>query len=125
MRRKLLQRGHAEQAVEAVLDVIAGQGLQSDDRFSETYLNERMRKGFGPLRIRAELRERGIEESLIALYLDSIDETDWMERLASVHNKKFGMAPAQGRSELARRGRFLEYRGFSSSQVSRFLRFDS
>ncbi len=109
--------------VATVLASLAGQGLQSDERFTASYVDERIRKGFGPMRIRAELCERGVDASLIERYLDR-DEARWQELLARVHTKKYGAAPAQGRSELARRGRFLEYRGFTSGQVSRFLHIE-
>lgn len=123
LQRKLMQRGHAEAAIEPVLEALAGQGLQSDARFTEYYVEERMRKGYGPLRIQAELRERGIGEALIERHLER-DESDWRELLARVHNKKFGAKPLRDRAELAKRARFLEYRGFSSSQVSRFLHLE-
>jgi regulatory protein len=108
--------------VQQVLDDLAEQGLLSERRYVESYVDERIRKGFGPLRIEAELRERGVDEGLIRRHLDREEET-WLELLAGVHDRKFGSGPAQGRPDLARRARFLEYRGFTSAQVSRFLRF--
>jgi regulatory protein len=109
--------------VERVLAGLEEQGLLSDARFVEGYVEERLRKGFGPLRIRAELQERGIEAGRIAHGLE-LDEEIWMDVLSRAHNKKFGEAPPSGHAELARRARFLEYRGFTAAQVSRFLRFD-
>lgn len=106
-----------------VLDRLAEQGLLSDDRFVESYVGERMRKGFGPLRIEAELRERGVDGELIRRHLE-IDDESWRDLLKNVHDRKFGPGAVNGRSEIARRARFLEYRGFTSAQVSRFLRFD-
>jgi len=106
--------------------VLAGleqQGLLSDARFVEGYVEERLRKGFGPLRIRAELKERGIEAGRIDLALE-LGEELWMETLTRAHDKKFGKESPNGRAELARRARFLEYRGFTAAQVGRFLRFD-
>jgi len=109
--------------MESVLDSLAEQGLQSDERYVESYVDQRMRKGFGPRRIEAELRERGVDDHLIHRHLD-IDDEIWRELMRDVHDRKFGPAAADGRSELGRRARFLEYRGFTSAQVSRFLRFD-
>ena len=123
LRRKLLQRGFAADAVESALSGLVERNLLSDARFVESYMDERMRKGFGPLRIGAELRERGVDERLIAGHLDR-DEEIWMDVLAAAHDKKFGTDPASGRAALARRARFLEYRGFTIAQVSRFLQFD-
>ncbi len=121
--RKLASRGFDDDLLARVLDELARQGLQSDERYVESYVNERIRKGFGPLRIEAELRERGVDEDLIRRYLD-IDDRTWRELMSAAHDRKFGPGPAEGRSDIARRARFLEYRGFTSAQVSRFLRFD-
>ena len=39
-------------------------GLLSDERFAESYFQSRKNKGFGPLRIKNELSQRGIKESI-------------------------------------------------------------
>jgi regulatory protein len=113
-------RGFAEETVDPVLSRLAEQGLVSDARYVAGYVAERMGKGFGPLRIRAELRERGVEDALIGRHLDQKEET-WMTLLRRIHDKKFGRGAPLDRTDLARRARFLEYRGFTASQVSRFL----
>lgn len=123
LRIKLLKRGFEAESVERVLAGLADRNLLSEARFVEDYVDARMRKGFGPLRIHAELRERGVDDRLIGSQLDR-DEEIWMALLNEVYNKKFGEHPASGRAELARRARFLEYRGFTAEQVSRFLRED-
>ncbi len=123
LRRKLQARGCGSDGIERVLAGLQERGLLSDSRFVEGYVEERLRKGFGPLRIRAELQERGIEAERIAQSLE-LDDEAWMDVLSHAHDKKFGEAPPSGRAELARRARFLEYRGFTAAQVSRFLRFD-
>ncbi len=123
LRRKLQARGCRSDGIERVLAGLQEQGLLSDSRFVESYVEERLRKGFGPSRIRAELQKRGIEVKRIARSLELDDEV-WMDVLSHAHDKKFGEAPPSSRAELARRARFLEYRGFTAAQVSRFLRFD-
>ena len=60
---------------------------------------------------------------LIAPLLDR-DAEDWAERLGQVVDKKFGPEPATDPKELARRARFLEYRGFPPDLVRRYLRGD-
>ncbi len=103
-----------------MLDELAQRGLQSDDRFTELYTEGRVRKGNGPIRIRAELRERGISDSLIVEYLDNYAE-EWPEVLRRVHDGKYGLELPIDRKEMARRARFLEYRGFPSDLLGEFL----
>jgi regulatory protein len=118
--RKLGQRGHDAQIVASVLDGLGERGLQSDDRFTEQYVALRRRKGYGPLRIRAELQERGVDPALLEDWLDPRDPA-WRQRLREVAQQKFGDQAAVDRKELARRARFLEYRGFPQDQIRRLL----
>lgn len=117
---KLTARGYAHEQIEPVLEALAHQGLQSDVRFAEGYIEGRVRKGSGPLRIRAELRERGIEENLIGVCLEPY-AGQWREEMRRVHDSKYGAAPAKDRKELARRARFLEYRGFPGELIGELL----
>jgi regulatory protein len=117
---KLTSRGYPREQVEAILDNLAQRGLQSDTRFAEGYLEGRVRKGYGPLRIRAELHERGIDESRIERALEPYAE-QWWEQLRRVHTQKYGAEPPKDRKELARRARFLEYRGFPAGLIGELL----
>lgn len=118
--RKLSDRGHAVEVVGAVLDDLAERGLQSDARYAEQYVASRTRKGYGPNRIRAELAERGLSDALIEAWLDPGDPV-WRDHLRSVANAKFGAGRPVDRKEMARRARFLEYRGFAPDHIRRLL----
>lgn len=120
LQRKLERRVSEEAVVQQVLADLERQGLISDQRFAETYVDQRCRKGFGPLRIRAELIERGVDSALVADCLD-IDESVWRELLAEVAHRKFGPDPVSDRRDIARQGRFLEQRGFPVSLIRRYL----
>lgn len=118
--RKLADRGHDSSLVRQVLDDLAQRGLQSDERYTEQYLAMRTRKGYGPLRIRAELAEKGISETMIQDWLDPRDPA-WRESMHEVARAKFGPQPPEDRKEMARRARFLEYRGFYPDHIRRLL----
>ena len=107
--------------VDEVLEGLIQQRLLSDDRFTEQYLLSRQRRGFGPVRIRVELRERGVDGGLIDSHLDDQHEC-WQECLQQAHDKKFGRASPADIKEKARRSRFLEYRGFTGEQIRHFFR---
>ena len=120
---KLRDKGHDAAAIVRVLDELTGSGLVSNQRTAEAYVTARARKGYGPLRLRLELRERGVEDELIAPLLDR-DPGYWLDMLVRVAEKKFGCAPPADSKELARRAHFLEYRGFPPELVHRYLRGD-
>ena len=116
--RKLVS--HSVEDVKQVLDDLAEQGLQSDERFAEQYVRMRRNKGYGPLRIRAELKEKGIASLLIDTWLDAGEE-DWPARMIAVAEKKYGQDLPREQSELARRARFLSHRGFPSHLIREYL----
>jgi regulatory protein len=121
--RKLAARGHAAADVAPVLDGLAERGLLSEARLAEAYVAERLRKGYGPLRVREELRRKGLDDDLIEPHLDR-PAGEWLERLAVAAEKRFGTAPIEDRKELARRARFLEQRGFPAALIARYLHGD-
>ncbi|HVL00870.1 MAG TPA: regulatory protein RecX, partial [Dongiaceae bacterium] len=51
---------HAEEDLTAVLTQLVDAGLQSDRRFADVWVRHRSQQGFGPIRIRGELRQKGI-----------------------------------------------------------------
>ncbi|MGB4333783.1 MAG: regulatory protein RecX [Chromatiaceae bacterium] len=121
LERKLLARGYEAAVLAGVLDALTETGLLSDERMAEAYVAGRLRKGFGPLRLRQELRERGLDDDLIGPCLDR-STSDWLELMTRVAARKFGPGRVTDRKELARRARFLEYRGFPPDLVGRYLR---
>ncbi len=101
------------------LNRLATERLQDDGRFAESYINHRAGRGYGPLKIRAELRMRGVDEAVTNRSFEMLD-IDWDERAEGVWRKKFSDAP-KNFSDYAKQARFLQYRGFSSDQVARIL----
>lgn len=120
LKRKLQQKGFAAVAIEAALLQFSAKHLQSDDRFIEAYIHARRQRGYGPVRIGHELRERGITAAAINQYLKGSDPL-WLQRARYAREKKFGAALPTGFSERIRQQRFLEYRGFTPEQVNRIF----
>ncbi|MEX2354032.1 MAG: regulatory protein RecX [Gammaproteobacteria bacterium] len=116
--RKLGARGHASDVVNKVITQLAHEGLQSDQRFTETYLHSRIQKGYGPMRLRQELQERGVDAGLISVCMESLD-VDWTDILHSVREKKFGKSMPASFRDKSKEARFLQYRGFSTDQIRR------
>ena len=103
-----------------MLDQLQQAGLQSDQRYTESFIESRVNKGQGPVRIRRELKERGIDSELIDPYLE-VYAGEWRELLRQVHDAKFGQGQVSESKELAKRARFLEYRGFPGELIRSFL----
>lgn len=118
--RRKLARHHDEGQIGPVLDELERRRLLSDARFAENYVSQRSRRGYGPLRLRAELTDKGVDHALAARYIDD-GAVDWSVLLLEVAMRKFGDDPATDRQALARRGRFLQQRGFPFSLVGQYL----
>ncbi|MCQ4257614.1 recombination regulator RecX [Stutzerimonas stutzeri] len=118
--RKLRLRGAPAELIEPALDRLAEEGLLSDARYLESYVRMRANAGYGPLRIREELSQRGLSREAIEQALRD-SGFDWNVQLYDVWQRKFGELPGDQR-ERARQGRFLSYRGYSLEMVGRLLR---
>jgi regulatory protein len=120
---KLLTKGCTKEVAELALDGLEQDQLLSEDRFIESLVQTRRNQGHGPVRIRRDLRERGIADSSIDPWLDERAE-DWLEILAKVRRQKFGDELPGDFSERARQARFLQSRGFTAEQIRRVLNDD-
>ena len=120
LKKKLLAKGFEPGQVIEVLQGLETQNLLSDKRFTEQYLLFRTQKGFGPLRITQELREKGVDENLLENVIDEISP-DWSSIMQKALEKKFGQTPALNFNDQAKRARFLEYRGFPASLIRKTI----
>lgn len=120
LQQKLASRGFDAVLVDEVIGQLTNENLQSDDRYTETYVNERRNKGFGPLRIRQVLRSRGIDDPLIDQYLDPND-SEWTRLAAEVQQQRFGVIESGDQRTYAKAVRFLQQRGFTGEQIRRAL----
>ena len=116
LRTKLRRRGVDGDDIDPVLDGLDAEGLQSDARYAESLAHSHARKGKGPLRIRAELRQHGVDDAVIASALAALSST-WVESAQAARRKRFGEALPDSRAERARQARFLEQRGFTAEHI--------
>ena len=113
--RKLIQRGCDPAIAEKVVCDLADQNLVSDQRFTEMYMRTRMRALFGPLKIRGELRSRGISDYQIAKAMPEGQEV-WFDNAAHWAEKRcHGELDYAGRAKMYRG---LSNRGFTHEQAN-------
>ena len=91
-------------------------GLLSDERFAESYFQSRKNRGYGPLRIRNELKQRGIGDQL---FFSLSNEVNWYKYALEALRKKInGDLPTETKDVLKLK-RFLNYRGFDFQDIDR------
>jgi regulatory protein len=93
-------------------------GWLSDARYTEQMVHARQAK-FGVARVANELREKGIDDSLVAEAVAKLQVNE-VERAGEIWRKKFKAAPAT-REEWAKQARFLQSRGFTFDVIKNIL----
>ena len=89
-------------------------GLLSDERFAESYLQSRKIRGYGPVRIRNELKQRGINDQI---FYSLSSEVEWSEiALEALKKKVRGVMPSETK-DILKLKRFLNYRGFDFQDI--------
>lgn len=120
LERKLLRR-YPRHLLKDVIERLADEGLQSDERYAESYVRQRAGRGYGPARIQRELQERGVDDGLVESTL-AVSGFDWQDIAQRALNKKFGTLPVTlPLAEKARILRFFAYRGFSREHLPEAL----
>lgn len=124
LERKLaphLPEGVDEPAAELarVLDELVAKGFISEARVAESLIHRRAGR-LGTSRVLQELRDKGLDEDLLADAASRLRATEF-ERAREVWRKKFGV-PAEDAAGRAKQMRFLAARGFEAEVVRRVLR---
>ncbi|HEX5091719.1 MAG TPA: recombination regulator RecX [Burkholderiales bacterium] len=117
--RKLAPRAESREALEQLLDALTAKKQLSDERYAEARVYRLARK-YGAARIRAELRAKGVEESVA----ERASRGSELERARGILARKYRM-PVASPLERARRMRFLQSRGFSHDTIRALLSSDA
>ena len=120
LKQKLFERFPDSAEIEQVLDALTKDGLQSDARFADSFFRLRVNAGYGPNYIRTELRQRGIDEALVAEVF-SEQGVDWLEAARQVFDKKFSGVDLSDQKARAKCMRFMQYKGFTFDQIKDLL----
>ena len=113
---KLEAAGYDAELSFAEVSRLTEEGLQSDTRFAESFVQSRISQGKGPVRIRQELKERGVGTQAVNDAFEEADP-DWYRLASEVRLRKFGTDLPHDFKEKARQMRFLQYRGFESAHI--------
>jgi len=121
LRQKLKSRDYDVEAIDAVLQGLKQNKLLSDTRFAEAYVNHRFNAGVGPVKIRYELRQKGITEVLADEFLEPLSDR-WDQLMEQQRIRKYGETIPADYADRMKQARFLQNRGFSPESVMRLFR---
>jgi regulatory protein len=103
--------GFTGEAVQAALAELSERRYVDDERYARAFVAARTERGQGPLRIRRDLIELGLDTALADAALQGQADTQggWSRLAREVRIRRFGLT--------ARQARFLQYRGFSNDDI--------
>ena len=116
--RKLKAKDFSDNEIEELLETLIQDGLQSDERYAESYVNMRRSRGYGPLKIKQELKQRGVSSELVDDFVEFNDEI-WLDTAYQAYEKKFAAKASESANERAKRMRFLQSRGFTGDIIQK------
>ena len=119
--KKLSDKGYVRNVVEKAVFQLTEDGLQSDERFAESFVQSRINQGKGPVRIRLDLGQRGVSDSEIEYAIEAA-AADWHELAREVRQRKFGFGQPSDFQGKAKQMRFLQYRGFEQDHIQAAFR---
>lgn len=122
---KIARTAASRQAAQAAADRMEELGLVNDRDYAARYARELfVRKRYGPMRVKQELKRKGIEQGLIEELLAQYDDEDAaLENMRALLQKKY---PAWAREERERRRAFaaLQRLGYPYGEIRRAMEMD-
>ncbi|MDF1758247.1 MAG: recombination regulator RecX [Legionellaceae bacterium] len=114
---KLTNKGFDESDILSAVEKLKKLDLQSDQRFVDMICRARIRQGYGPERIRNELKQKSVDSDLIEEKLET-ERSNWVSYAVEVWQKKYKQQIEYSHSEVQKQKRFLLYRGFSMDTIA-------
>lgn len=116
LKTKLRQDGYEGEETSAAIERLGEQHYQDDDRFAEVLVRSRAAQGYGPVRLRVELKSHGVTDARIRELLDTA-EVDWAASAAEQLRRRYGSKAPPDQAERVKRAQFLLRRGFPAATV--------
>lgn len=117
---KLTRKEYQPDSIEIVVAECLKDNYLNDKRFAEIYWRSRARKGFGPNKIRLELKMRGIGSSMSELTSQQ-EDLDFYQVIENIYLKKFKGTKITDFKDKAKRQNYLYQRGFDSDLIRSIL----
>ncbi|TNH99039.1 regulatory protein RecX [Aeromonas sobria] len=113
---RLRQQGFKEEVIAAVVDYCRGYNWVNDERYGGMAVRAGAAKGHGPIKIRFDLRRKGLDDAQIDAAFDQ-PELDWFELALALLERR---ARAADLGDFKLRMKWLKYllgRGFNQDQA--------
>ena len=124
VRAKLSQLGFPRKSIDTTLEKLRSLSLLDDDSFARGWARGRAEgRGYGPLRIERELRQKGVARSVIQeVVRETFGRNEGKEKARALLEKRFRGKDLGDRKVLSRAVAFLQRRGYRSSVIAEVLK---
>ena len=124
VRTKLAQLGLSRGTLDGALHKLRSLNLLNDGNFARAWTVSRVEgRGYGPLRVERELKQKGIAKSLIGQILDeTFRRQEGKERARALLEKRFRGQDLSDAKNLRRAVSFLQRRGYRDSVIAEVLK---
>ena len=121
---KLARRGHSAEESDDAIERLREQHYQSDERFAASVARHRAGQGYGPMRIRVELKSHGLADAAIREAIAALD-ADWVASAAAQLRRHGHAKAANAAAARAKDAAFLLRRGFDAATVRAVTRAET
>ena len=118
LRDKLVEKGHGETEADYAVAWMTEHGYLSDERLAESAARSYTRRGYGALRIRQELRKKGVDEETANAVLDECAPD--FEVMRALLDKRL-RGDLSDRKEVGKAVAALQRRGYKWEDIRRAL----
>lgn len=124
VRTKLTRLTFSQETIEATLKRLRSLDLLNDEAFARDWASARVEgRGYGPLRIERELRQKGIAKALVnQVVRETFKQQEGKERARALLERRFRGQDLNDRKILQRAVAFLQRRGYRNSVIAEVLR---
>lgn len=114
----LVNKGFEEEEAQSTVGELAAENWQSDARYVQAFVNDKVRSGNGPLKIAHQLAQKGIEN-----FEPLLEEVpDWFACALSVLERRYSFAELEDCTSRDKAMRYLYQRGFPTEMVRQVMR---
>lgn len=120
---RLRRRGAPDEVAVEVVEGLIARGYVDDAAYARSWVETRSARGYGPARLRAELRARGVPSPLIAAAFAATEPAGDLDRARAAALRRLpALRRAAPERAAARLRDFLLRRGYAASVVTRIVR---
>lgn len=118
LRDYLLSKDFETGIIKSVLAEMQRYGYIDDEKYAENYIAIRKERGYGSLRIKLELINKGIDSDLVESKIAEQEDSDSeIKQIESIINKRITEDVKPDQRWLTKQASFLQRRGFKDHQI--------